>query len=344
MYVAPRPTIEDDPLFPVRISACCGAMFAAVEVFNTDMPSLTMALPLAFALGLRGAFNTRKLIGMGIAGPLLAWIMGWIFAVTREVPMLMVLSAFTLILAGIHLARQKGNSLGFIFAMIAVLLSTMALQHRAMLDIMRDELILDCIAGALVVTVLYALIPPRTRAVHDDIPQEATENLFAGSVLRAAVVTGFCFWLYTVLPATDMIMALTALFPLVYPGRRPMFVEAKARLWGTFYGLVMIAPVLLIFTAVPHFVVMMAALALAGLWFGWKMFDGPLPVMAYQFGLTTLLATTMTALFSQAPFQAILARLCLTLAGAAGAVILVILVEETFPRLFKADRKALAQG
>jgi hypothetical protein len=303
-----------------------------------------MALPLAFALGLRGAFNTRKLIGMGVAGPALAWLMGWIFAVTRETPMLMVMTSLTLILVGIHIARQKGNNLGFIFAMIAVLLSTMALQNRAMLDIIRDELILDCIVGALVATVLYVLIPPRTREVQDDQPQEATDSLFAGSVLRAAVVTGFCFWLYAVLPATDMIMALTALFPLVYPGRRSMLVEAKARLWGTVLGLMLMGPVLLVFTMVPHFGVIMAVLAMAGLWFSWKMFDGPLPVMAYQFGLTTLMATVMTAFFSQAPFQAILARLCLTLAGAAGAVILVILIEETFPRLFKADRKVVAHG
>jgi uncharacterized membrane protein YccC len=242
------------------------------------------------------------------------------------------------------LARQKGNNLGFIFAMIAVLLSTMALQHRAMLDIMRDELILDCIVGALVTTVLYVLIPPRTREVHDDKPQAATASLFGGSVLRAAVVTGFCFWLYAVLPAPDIIMALTALFPLVYPGRRSMLVEAIARLWGTVLGLVLLAAVLLIFTMVPHFSVTMAVLALSALWFGWKMFDGKLPVMAYQFGLTTLRATTMTIFFSQSPFQAIFARLCLTLAGAAGAVILVILIEETFPRLFKADRKAIAHG
>lgn len=340
MYVAPRPTAADDPLFPVRIAACCAAMFALVEFLSTDLPGLTVALPLAFALGLRGAFNPGKLIGLGVATPILAWCLGWLFAVTREIPLLMALTSFALLIVGIHRARQKGDNLGFIVAMIVVLLSTMALQPRAVLDMMRDELMLDCVAGALVITLLYALIPPRTKLVHQDAPQIASENLLAGSVLRAFVVTCYCFWLYAVLPASDMIMALTALFPLVYPGRRSMLDEARARLLGTVLGLLIVVAVLAVFVTTPYFTVMLLALSLAGLGCGWGVMHGRLSPVAYQFALTTLLATTMTALTTQAALQAIISRFGLTLAGAAGSVLVVIFVEEMFPRVFKAGARA----
>ncbi|CUH84895.1 FUSC family protein [Thalassovita mediterranea] len=337
MYVAPRPRAEDDPLFPLRVGALCAAMFAAIQVLDTQMPALTLALPAAFVLGLRGAFNIGKIIGLGIAAPILTLVLSWIFAVTREIPWLMILTTFVLLLGGIHLARQRGNNLGFIIAIITVLLSVMSLQNRAFLHVIRDELITDSIAAAIIVTLLYLVLPPKTKIIHDDRPQTATQSLFAGSVLRAGVATAYCFWLYLVLPPQDLIIALTALFPLVFPGRSAMINEAKDRLHGTVIGLALVMPALVIFATVPSFAVMAIVVALVGVGFGWGVMHGRMPPMVYQFATTTMLATTVTAMASDIAMQALISRFALTLTGAAGAVLAVMLIEETFPRFFKRE-------
>lgn len=335
MYVAPGPRVQDDPNFPVRIAAFSVAMLAIADSVSSSMPPLAVALPVSFALTLRGAFNPAKMAAFGIALPAMTWLFGLFFAITREIPALMVLGAFTLIFLGIHITRQTGNVLGFMIGVISVLLSTMALQHRAMLDIMRDEIITSCISGAIVLVLLYALIPTRTRIIHEDHPQPADRSLLAGSVLRAAVVTGYCFWLYAVLPAQDMLMGLAALFPLVYPGRRAMVLEARERMLGTAFGLAATIAILGIFVQAPSMIVLMVLFALSGLGFGMGMMRGRRPVLVHQFAHSVMLSTVMTALSSQAAIQAVLSRYGLTLAGAVGAVLVVVLVEEMAPRLFR---------
>ncbi len=342
MYVAPRPQFRDDPNFPIRIAACSAIMLAIADGVTALVPVVVVSFPVAFALSLRGAFNLRKTIAFGVALPVVTWLLGLFFAILREVPLLMVLGAFTVILLGIHIARQTGNVLGFLIAMISVLLSIMAMQSRAMLDIARDDIITGCVSVAVVMTLLYALMPARTNVIQDNVVLMARRSLLAGSILRALVVTGYCFWLYSVLPASDMLLAMMALFPLVYPGRGSMIAEARERVLGTVLGIAATVAVLAIFLEVPYFSTLMVLFALSGLGFGWGMIKGRMPVLVYQFAHLVLLGTAVTALTSQAATQALFSRYGLTLVGTAGAVVIVLLVEESFPRLFRneADLRA----
>ncbi|MDO5656868.1 MAG: FUSC family protein [Paracoccus sp. (in: a-proteobacteria)] len=338
MYVPPRPSAKDDPLFPARIGALCAAMLVMTQLTAPQMPPLAIALPVGIALGQRGAFNPAKIIGAGLAIPLIAWALSFVFALTREIPWLMVLLAFALNLGGIHLARRNGNPAGMLLTIVVVMLSTMALQHRAMLNIMRDELTSAMLFAVPVLVVLYALLPPKTRRIHLDEVTAPRPDMLPGSVIRAIVLTGFCFWLYAVLPAQDMMLAVAALFPLVFPSPNEMRAEARQRSAGTLLGVLGAGLALAIFTAVPMFVVLLAIFAISGVVFGWLMIHGRAPVLVYQFGLTVLLGVVATALTSASPAQAAISRIALTLGGAMGAVLAIVLLEYLWARLSQHHR------
>lgn len=332
MYVAPRPLAEDDPLFPARVGLMSAAALVVAHFATPQMPPMAIALPVGMMLGLRGAFNPVRVIGAAIAFPVLAWVLSFLVALTREIPWLMVLTAFSIFLLGIHLARQRGNPVGMIIALLMVIISSVGLQNRAVLDIMRDELTFAGLVGGVLTVLAYALLPPRSTDVHLDDPQPAEESLLAGSVIRALVLTGVSFWLYSVLPASDMTMALTALYPVVFPTRGLMLAEARGRMLATIFGVFASLPILAIYAEIPEVSLLAVLFGLAGIGFGWLMIHGPRPVLVYQFAITVMLGTVMTALTSQSAAQATIARILLTLGGGLAALAVTALLESAWMR------------
>ncbi|MBN8629856.1 MAG: FUSC family protein [Rhodobacterales bacterium] len=333
MYVAPRPLAEDDPLFPARVGVMSAAALIVAHFATPQMPPLAVALPVGLILGLRGAFNPVRVIGMAVGVPALAWGLSFLVALTREIPWLMVLTAFTVFLLGIQIARQQGNPVGMIIALLMVIISSMGLQNRALLDIVRDELTYAGLVGGVLIVLAYALLPPRREDIHIDDPQTAEDSLLAGSVIRALVLTGISFSLYATLPASDMMLAMAALFPVVFPTRGLMLAEARARMLATFLGVLAALPVLAIYAEIPEVSLLAVMFCLTGIGFGWLMIHGARPVLVYQFAVTVMLGTVMTALTSQSAAQATIARIVLTLGGGIAALAATALLEYAWMRL-----------
>lgn len=327
MYVAPRPKLEDDPLFALRLALLCVISFAAVQWIKPVLPALVVALPIGLMAGQRKRFDPL----LGIVAPLLfvalVWIMALFVSATRELPLLMIAVTFWIFFGGFFLIRRTGSPIGILVIMAAALMSIMGLKSPSTLFYFRDGFTQGALLSLVAVPVLYWLIPPASSEVHRREVTLVADHRGRGSLIRATVLLLLCFWLYAVMPASDMILAIGAIFVLVFPTRGQAVSEALQRSLATLYGT---GAALLILGALSwngHFAILLGLVALAGLAFGWRMMEGPQPSMVYQYGLSVCLALVAGALSSQSPAYAALMRVLLTGAGAISAALLVALLD-----------------
>ena len=330
MYVAPRPRLNDDPLFALRLALLCVISFAAIQWMKPAVPALVVTLPIAILAGQRKRFDTV----LGVIAPVMfiaiVWLMTLIVTLTHHVPVLMIAMAFWVFFAGFWVIRRTGSPIGMLIIMAAALLSIMGLKNPALLFTFRDGFTQGALLSLGVVPLLYWLIPPATQDSHVRDVQLVADHGGAGSLIRAGVLLLLCFWLYAVMPASDMVLALGAIFVLVFPTRGQAMSEALQRSLATLYGTFAALAVLLVLSWNAHFPILLGLVALAGLMFGWRMMDGRHPSMVYQYGLSVCLALVAGALSSQSPGYAAIMRVFLTGAGALSAAGLVALLERLF--------------
>ena len=343
MYVAPRPRVHDDPFFALRLALLCVISFAAIQWMKPAVPALVVTLPIAILAGQRKRFDPV----LGLVAPLMfiaiVWLMTLMVALTQHMPVLMIALAFWIFFAGFWVIRRTGSPIGMLIIMAAALMSIMGLKNPALLFTFRDGLTQGALLSLAVVPVLYWLIPPATQDPHERDVQLVADRDGAGSLIRAGVLLLLCFWLYAVMPASDMILALGAIFVLVFPTRGQAVSEALQRSLATLYGTFAALAILLVLSWNGHFPILLGLIALAGLLFGWRMQDGRHPSMVYQYGLSVCLALVAGALSSQSPGYAAIMRILLTGAGAISAACLVALLE----RLFLSpgpDRRVASRG
>ena len=330
MYVAPRPQLEDDPFFALRLALLCVMVFAAIQWMKPAVPALVVTLPIAILAGQRKRFDAE----LGLVAPVIfiaiVWLMTLMVALTQHMPILMIALTCWIFFAGFWVIRRTGSPIGMLIIMAAALLSIMGLKNPALLFTFRDGFTQGALLSVAVVPVLYWLIPPATQDVHLRDVQLVADHRGAGSLIRAAVLLLLCFWLYAVMPASDMILALGAIFVLVFPTRGQAMSEALQRSLATLYGTFAALAVLLVLSWNAHFPILLGLVALAGLLFGWRMMDGRHPSMVYQYGLSVCLALVAGALSNQSPGYAAIMRVLLTGAGAILAACLVALLERLF--------------
>jgi len=139
-----------------------------------------------------------------------------------------------------------------------------------------------------------------------------------------------CFWLYAVMPASDMIFAFGAIFVLVFPTGKQAMAEAKERSLATVYGTIAALIVLAGIAWIGHFAVLLGLIALAGLFFGTRMMEGAQSSMVYQYARSVTVALVATALSSQSPAYPAIMRILLTVTGAIAAAGLVGVLDTLF--------------
>ena len=342
MYVAPRPRIEDDPQFALRLGLLCTICFAAIQWIQPVVPALVVTLPIAILAGQRKRFDPM----LGVVAPLLfiviVWAMTLIVELTRQTPVFMIAIAFWIFFAGFWVVRRTGSPIGMLIVMAAALLSIMGLKAPAMLFYFRDGFTQGALLSVVTVPVLYWLIPPATQEVHQREVQLIEDHRGIGSLNRAVVLLLLCFWLYAVMPASDMILAIGAIFVLVFPTRGQAISEAMQRTLATLYGTGAALLILLALSWNAHFAILLGLVALAGLLFGWRMVEGRHPSMVYQYALSVCIALVAIALSSQSPAYASIMRILLTGAGAVSAAILVGLLDSLL--IIPRARRLLATG
>lgn len=327
MYVAPRPLIADDPWFAVRLAVLCVTCFAALQWIKPVFPALIVSLPIGLLAAQRKRFDPVLAVGAGGAFIVSIWLMTLIVELTRETPVLLLFTTFAIFTGAFYVVRRTGSPVGMLLLVAAAIMSIMGLKSPAMLLYFRDGFTQAAILGTLVIPVLYWMIPPAATEPNVRLLSVAEDHHGAGSLIRASVLMLLCFWLYAVMPPSDMILAFAAIYVLVFPTGKQAFAEAKERSLATVYGTVAALIILAGIAWIGHFAVLLSLVALAGLFFGHRMIKGYHSSMVYQYALSVTVALVASALSNQSPGYASIMRILLTGSGAIAAAILVAVLD-----------------
>ena len=325
MYVTPRPDVNEDPLYAVRLATVAMLSYAAVALLNPNLPPIIAALPVGLIGAQRKAFNLGKALGGPIAMIVMAWLMTWMVEHLRPMPLVYVGAMWLVYFAGFRMILQSGAPAGMLIIVIAVLMSVMGMHGSATVEALRDGFFQASLVALVLGPLVYLLFPPRTREQHVDTPQPGGGNIAVGAAIRASVLMGLSFWLYTVMQPSDMMMAVIAAMVLVFPTRQAVFSEAAQRVRATFYGCAVGMAILGLFTLSQHLAVLLALIFLGALWLANMMLRGPYPSNVYQYAISVAMSLIAGALSTQDAGYAAFTRIVLTLAGAfaaAGAVAL----------------------
>lgn len=327
MYVTPRPNLDDDPLYAVRLAAIGMLAYAAIPLLNPALPPIIAALPVGLIAAQRKAFNPGKAIAGPIAMMVMAYVMTWFVETLRPMPMVYVGAMWLTYFAGFRMILQSGAPAGMLIVVMAVLMSVMGMNGTATVETMRDGFVQASLVALVLGPLVYLLFPARTREQHVDAPEPSPGNVTLGAAIRATVLLVFSFWLYSVMQPSDMMMAIIAAMVLVFPTRQAVFFEARQRIRATFYGSAVALTILSLFTLSPHLPVLLGLIFVGGLWLGSRMLSGTHPSMVYQYAFSVSLALIAGALSTQDPGYAAYTRIVLTLTGALMAAFTVALLD-----------------
>lgn len=327
MYVTPRPDVNDDPLYAVRLALVGMLSYAAIPLLDPTLPPILAALPVGMIGAQRKAFSMGKAIGGPVAMIVLTALMGWLVEWLRPMPLVYVGLMWLLYFAGFLMILRTGAQAGMLIVIVTVLMSVMGMHGSATVESMRDGFSQASLVALVLGPLVYLVLPSGTREQHVDEPQPGGGNATVGAAIRASVLLGLSFWLYAVMQPSDMMMAVIAAMVLVFPTRHAVFYEAAQRIRATLYGSAMALGVLGLFTLSSHLPILLGLIFLGGLWLASKMLGGPHPSNVYQYAMSVMLSLIAGALSTQDASYATFTRIVLTLAGAFAAALAVALLD-----------------
>ncbi len=327
MYVAPRPSRRDDPNFPVRMALLAAISVGLIPFVMPSMPPLMAALPVGLMAGMRKAFDPKKAIGGPVALIGIIWIMSFVLPMFMPWPAAFVLVIGSLYFLAFYIIQRTGNPIGMLILISVSLVSIMGMNSTASLEALRDTFTEAGIVALIAIPVLYLVLPPATGEEMIEEYTPAAGHHLRSAGIRATILLGLSFWLYSFLDMSNMMMAIAAIFVLCFPTRERLFAEAKERVMATLFGAVAAGTALFILTITAHFVVVVGLVFLVALYFASKMMSGRHPPMVYQFSLSVSLSLIVGALTTQEPSYAALTRVVLTFGGTIVAALLTATLE-----------------
>ncbi|MCB1310614.1 MAG: FUSC family protein [Sedimentitalea sp.] len=328
MYVAPRPDAVEDPLYGIRLGLTGALSFAAIPLLDPLMPTIVAALPVGLIAAQRKAFAPARILAGPIAASVMALLMAWFVTWVQPMPVVFAGAMWLVYFAGFGMILRTGAAPGMLVVIMGVLFSVVGMSGAAAVTVLRNEFILAALLTLVIAPLVYTVCPARTGVPHADQPTPGQGNTALGAAIRASVLLALSFWLYAVMPPSDIMMAIMAALVLVFPTRRAVFFEAGQRMRATLYGSALAAIVLALFLLSPNLPVLLGLIFLAGLWVGQRMLFDPRPHMAYQNAYPAAMALIAGALSTQDPADAILSRIVLTLTGAFAAAFAVALLDQ----------------
>jgi uncharacterized membrane protein YeaQ/YmgE (transglycosylase-associated protein family) len=327
MYVTPRPTLADDPLYAVRLGLTGALAYAAIPILDPALPPIIAALPVGLIAAQRKAFNPVRMIAAPALMIVLVYVMTWAVEQLRPMPLVYVGAMWLTYFVAFRMILKSGAQAGMLLIIVAVLMSVMGMNGTATVETMRDGFVQAALVAGMIGPLVYLILPARTRALHVDAPVPSPGSIETGAAIRATVLLGLSFWLYTVMQPSDMMMAMIAAMVIVFPTRTAVWSEAGQRVRATLYGGGVAMGVLALFAVSQHLVILLGLIFLSGLYLGSKMLSGPRPSMVYQYAFTVMLSLVAGALSTQDPGYATFTRIVLTMAGAFTAAYLVALLD-----------------
>lgn len=329
MFVAPRPRAEDDPLFAVRLAIGAVLAFIAAMVLRPSMPMLAPALTVGIMGGMRLAFDPKKAVGGPVAMAVIMSLMAFLVEMLRPFPMALVFGVGAIYTVSYAWILRSGHPLGMLVLVATALMSIMGFSSIDGMIFVRDAFVEGAGVTLCVVRLLYVLLPPAAseRAV-EHYPAGLGGRFLLRGAIRGGVLLLLTFWLYTVADRSNLMLAVAAIFVMVFPTRAQQWAEARERIFSTVLGGAMALVVLGSATLTAHLINVMLMVLLASLVLGDRMLHGRQPPMVYQFALSSMIAVVGAALTTGAPLDTTVLRIVLTMAGTVVAALLTSLIED----------------
>jgi hypothetical protein len=328
MYVTPRPREDDDPLYPVRIALMPIIGFGLGMWLRSPMAMIFPVMMFSLLAGTRKAFNPGRALGAPIIFGLALWVMASLVTMLQGLPLVLVSVVGLVYVLAFYMIQKTGNAFGMLIAVAAVLTSIMGLGNHLAMEVLRVEMTKAAFASAVVIPLLYALLPPATDEQMVDLHVPAHEDqLFLRSLIRGVVLLVFSLWLYTFVDFSNVMLAVAAMFVLVFPTRRSVWAEAGQRSFSVLLGGVLAIAILALLQVSSHLVVLFGLMFATVYWLGTRMLHGPLPSMAYQDAASVMISLVGGALATSEPIFAFVQRAGLTVLGTIAAAFAVSLLE-----------------
>lgn len=327
---APRPRTEDDPLFAVRLAAATALAYGIALWLRPAMPMIAPALTAGIVAGMRGRFDPVKAIGGPVTMALAMAVMAFLVELLRPYPPAMVLLIGVIYTLAYTLILRTGNPLGMLILVASSLMSIMGMNSVSGMQFLRDVFIEGATVALCVIPLLYALLPAATREAAVEVYPPGTGARFGlRAAIRGCVLLLLTYWLYTVVPESNMMMAVAAIFVMAFPTRERRWAEARERILATVLGGSLALAILVAVSFSAHLGNLLL-IFLAALFLGSRMVSGRHPPMVYQFALSAMVAIVGAALTAKAPVDTALLRIGLTMGGAVLASLLTGLLEALF--------------
>lgn len=331
MFVAPRPLLEDDPLFPVRVALMPVIGFVLGMILMSPMAMLYPTLMFSLTAGNRKAFDPKRALGAPIIFSLMLWIMSGFVALLHQTPSALVILMGLFYFLGFFMIQSRGDSVGMLIIVAAALMSIMGLGSYDSMSYMRAEMTKAALCTAVVGPVLYMLLPPATREINVDVYTPSPEKgRVARALIRAVVMLAFSLYLYTILDSGNVMLAIAGMFVLVFSTQEMVWGEAGRRSFAVMLGGGAALAILGILSVIGHLSVLLGMVFLFVLWCGWRMIAGRLPSPVYQDAASIMISMVGSALSTSDPAWAFLQRAGLTMIGAVLAASMVLWLDHIF--------------
>ncbi|HQZ12173.1 MAG TPA: FUSC family protein, partial [Devosia sp.] len=276
----------------------------------------------------RKAFNLVRVVAAPVMFSGMIWLMSFVVLMFQGVPAMLVAILALFYFLACYRIQRTGNSMGMLIIAAAVMMSVMGISSYVSMDYLRVEMTKASFATAFLAPLLYWLLPTTTKELAVDVYVPADENgRVIKSAIRAFVLLLLSGYLYTILDSSNMMLAVGAMFVVVFPTRETLWSEALERSFSTLLGGVVALAILWLMTISAHIEVLVILVFLATLWFCQKMLTGRLSAMFYQYGASVMISTVGSALMTSEPWFTFVQRVVLTTIGAIVGAFAVSLLE-----------------
>lgn len=328
MYVAPRPLVEDDPLYPVRLAFMPLIGLLVGIWLQSPLAMIYPTLMFSLLAGSRKALDMRRVIAAPIVFSLALWVVSSLVVMLQGLPLVLVAAMGSIYVLAFYMIFKTGNSFGMLIAVSVVLMSVMGLGSYTAMDYLRTEMSKAALCSAVFIPLLYAVLPPKTTEKMVDVYVPVfSDQLLRRALIRGMTLLAFTVYLYTLLDFSNMMLGVAAMFVLVFPSRRSVWAEAGQRSFSVLLGGTLAMTILTLIGISSHLIVLMTALFLATLWLGHKMMYGRLPSMAYQDAASVMISLVASSLATSEPSFAFMQRAGLTVIGTIVAAFTISLLE-----------------
>lgn len=328
MYVHPRPRVEDDPNFAVRLGAMAALAFIGIVVIQPKMPTFFAIVPILLLATMRLQFQPVRNLILPVALIVLVKIIAGMFAVLQYQPRVLLAATFLVKFLLFLVIRRTGAPAAMALIIVVTAFSIAASKGADLTDAFHDSLIESLVFSLAALPVLYWLFPASTDEVYEPGTTSDPGSDVIASLIRASVLTIVSFWLFAFLPQTDILLAVAAVWPIVFATRASAFREFFERCASSIVGSGIALLILLVVSWNGHPVVLFAAMGLAALYLGERMIHGPASAPFYQATLAVVIGVIGSVINSQDPGSVVVVRVGTTLLGAGFAFVAVAILDE----------------